>query len=719
MTPARRPHSIRASLGLLVAVATVPLAGLYAREAYTAYKHAGEEARRESMLLAEGVATGTRVTLSLAREAATSLAARFGVDALAEPSGCQEILSTAIAGLPMLTYVAMVDTLGFVRCGTLGMPSGGTIQVGDREWFRTLRRTEAFTLGPPVIGRVSGLHVVTLAAPVFSEDGTLVGALAGGMELTRLQELLADFRLGPDELVTIGSSDGRVLARSLDPDRWVGKRLPPSSTATLTETIDDGRFIYTATDLEGVTRSLARVDIPEVGLRVWAGLSVEQVSAVPRARARQRALAGLSIMLAAILLAAWFYQGIARPLSALAGGVELAASGRSVPVPTRAPVEVLVVVEQLNKTLEARARAEAIALHAGERYRSIVDNAVFGVFLASLDGRFLHVNPELVSILGYENAGELKRASLASLFAKDSGSENFLLEHSVKGAIEDVEIQWLSRSGEALTLRLNGRLVPSHDGEPAFQVWVENVTERRRLAGLLLRQARIETVGRMAGGLAHEFNNLLTVILANVQLMEEELGADHPLCDETGEATRAAHRAMLLTRRLLTFGQRAVVRPQIVAVDKLVGQTGDAIEDFLGSSTRREMKLGAGDANVLVDPGQLEQILLNLVINAQDALSDGGLITIETALRDDDGAQTGRSDTRPFVLITVSDDGPGMAPEVLERACEPFFTMKPVGEGTGLGLSTVHGIVTEAGGRLNIESELGVGTLVEVWLPRV
>jgi len=227
----------------------------------------------------------------------------------------------------------------------------------------------------------------------------------------------------------------------------------------------------------------------------------------------------------------------------------------------------------------------------------------------------------------------------------------------------------------------------------------------------------MEIVARLAGGVAHEFNNLLTVIRANAELMREGLHDDNVVAGELHAIVAAAQRADVLTARLLAFSQQGVESPDVLDPDDVIREMSPILEDVLEESVQLELSLEAGPCRVWMDRGRLEQILLNLVLNAHDALPEGGRVTIHTACRQDGPASAEEAGSDRFVVISVSDDGMGMEPEVRARACEPFFTTKPVGQGTGLGLSAVHGIVTRIGGRVDIESEPGRGCTVQVWLP--
>jgi signal transduction histidine kinase len=243
---------------------------------------------------------------------------------------------------------------------------------------------------------------------------------------------------------------------------------------------------------------------------------------------------------------------------------------------------------------------------------------------------------------------------------------------------------------------------------------------RERLESELRQAQRLEAVGRLAGGVAHDFNNLLAVILTYGEFIADELGTDHPLQADVAEVRKAASRAAELTRQLLVFSRRDLISPSVLDVNATINDLMNLLNRTLGEDAVLEAALTPGLPQVLADPGELEQVLVNLVVNARDAISGGGIITVETSEHViDEDAASAHAEVRPgrYVRIAVMDTGCGMSPEVTERIFEPFFTTKAPGEGTGLGLSTVYGIANRYGGFVTVYSEIGVGTTFKVYLP--
>ncbi|HEX9108442.1 MAG TPA: ATP-binding protein, partial [Longimicrobiales bacterium] len=263
--------------------------------------------------------------------------------------------------------------------------------------------------------------------------------------------------------------------------------------------------------------------------------------------------------------------------------------------------------------------------------------------------------------------------------------------------------------------------VASNDAIGKLRLGFNTVVADRKRAEEALRQSqKMEAVGRLAGGVAHDFNNLLTVIKGNTGFALGELNDAHPVRPDLEEVHRAAERASSLTRQLLAFSRKQLLQPRVLSLNDIVRDMGRLLQRSVGEDIRLEIALEPALGQVRADPGQIEQVLLNLAVNARDAMPRGGTLTIRTEnVPADVAREHPEADAVPHVALRVSDTGSGMPPEVVERIFEPFFTTKELGKGTGLGLSTVYGIVKQSGGFVRVRSGPGEGSSFGIFLPQV
>ncbi len=289
----------------------------------------------------------------------------------------------------------------------------------------------------------------------------------------------------------------------------------------------------------------------------------------------------------------------------------------------------------------------------------------------------------------------------------------------------DIELEYriVHADGTVSWVLSRGNTYFGDDGKPMRRTGVGiDITEKRRLEEQLRQSQKMEAVGQLTGGIAHDFNNMLAVVMGSLELLGRRLGdGDARAQHYVQAASDAAKRAANLTQRLLVFSRQQPLRPEVVDANRLVGGMSDLLRHSIGAAVRLETVLAAGTWRTEVDPNQLENVVLNLSVNARDAMPDGGRLTIETQNVHLDARYVSNEVGVPpgqYVMIAVSDTGGGMTPEVLAKAFDPFFTTKEPGKGTGLGLSQVYGFVKQSGGHIKIYSEEGEGTTVKIYLPR-
>jgi len=368
---------------------------------------------------------------------------------------------------------------------------------------------------------------------------------------------------------------------------------------------------------------------------------------------------------------------------------------------------------------EAKWRAASRALEAS--YATLVEQAPIGIYRSSLEGRFLSINGALVHLLGYESAAEVLQLNLGRDVYADLAERQRLVERDTytDRQYDEVETTWKRKDGRLLTVQLNVRAVRKATGQVEYyETFVRDVTEQRRLHQQVMQAQKMEAIGRVAGGLAHDFNNLLSVIMTCGDLLLDALGRDDPNREEVEQMRKAADSAAALTRQLLAFSRQQELEPRVVSVNVVVEHLHKILRRVIGKDVELVTALTPELGPVQADVGQLEQILMNLAVNARDAMPSGGRLTIETAdvERNPEAAQDRE---RRFVMLAVTDTGVGMDETTKARIFEPFFTTKKPGKGTGLGLATVYGIVNQSGGLIAVDSELGRGTTFKIYLPQI
>jgi two-component system, cell cycle sensor histidine kinase and response regulator CckA len=382
--------------------------------------------------------------------------------------------------------------------------------------------------------------------------------------------------------------------------------------------------------------------------------------------------------------------------------------------------EKLVIV---NRDVTERKRAEQALRRSEADFRSMVLDAPYGIYRASLNGRFLQVNPALQKMLGYEQEQDLLGKELATDIFRHNGEYERLtqlLTHTEE--IKDLEMEWKRQDGTPITVRCSGRRINDENGAPGyFEVFAEDVTEKRVLERQLRMAQKMEAIGRLSGGIAHDFNNLLGVIIGYSRVLRRELGANNPLCEHALEVEKAGQRAASLTKQLLAFSRQQVLTPTVLNLNTLATDMEAMLRRLLGEDIEVSLELSPELGSVKADQSQIEQVIMNLAVNARDAMPTGGKLRIQTAnveldqtyARNHTGSKPGR-----YVLLSVADTGIGMDAGTLTHIFEPFFTTKERTQGTGLGLATVYGIVKQSNGYIWVESEPGKGASFQIYLPR-
>ncbi|HZR55433.1 MAG TPA: ATP-binding protein [Terriglobales bacterium] len=354
-------------------------------------------------------------------------------------------------------------------------------------------------------------------------------------------------------------------------------------------------------------------------------------------------------------------------------------------------------------------------------FRSLVTNAPYGICRCDASGLLLSANPAMVQMLGQNSEADLIGRNVASLYADSQQWFTVADQLRSQQPFKELEAEWKRKDGGLKSVRLSGRAIRAEQDLLFFELFAEDITEHRDLEQQLRQSQKMEAIGRLAGGIAHDFNNLLMVISGYCEFLLERVGTDPQLRGPAQEIANAANRATSLTRQLLAFSRKQMLAPKVIDLNEVVTENLKMLDRLIGEDIDLVMVPGADLGAVKADPGQIEQVIMNLAVNARDAMPHGGKLRIETSnFTLDETYARFHAPIQPgeYVMLTISDTGMGMDTETQTHIFEPFFTTKGT-RGTGLGLSMVYGIIKQSGGFIWVDSMQGKGTTFEICLPRV
>jgi two-component system cell cycle sensor histidine kinase/response regulator CckA len=384
----------------------------------------------------------------------------------------------------------------------------------------------------------------------------------------------------------------------------------------------------------------------------------------------------------------------------------------------RAIIAFLVDITEVKKAEEVRRLTE-------EKYRTIFENAIEGIYQITPQGRYISANPAMARMFGFDSPSEFLEARTdvkAQEYLHPEMREEFISSVRWVGIVQNFEYEAYRKDREVIWVSTNARAVRDSSGQILYlEGTIQDVTERRKLEQQLRRLQKIEAVGRLAGGVAHDFNNLLMAISSYAELLQLRIPQQDQLRKYLDEIVRVVDRGAALTQGLLAFGRKQVVSPRVLDLNTVIRDQLKILRRLVPENIELKFTPGSELGHVKADPNQIEQVVMNLVINARDAMPDGGHILIDTensGLDVEDQSSNTPGNT-PSVMIVVSDSGCGMDAFTKAQIFEPFFTTKEQGKGTGLGLAIVGDIVKQSGGRVFLQSEVGLGTTFKIYLPRI
>ena len=682
---------------------------------------------------------------------------------------CNRVLGQIAQQVPEITALAVLSPAGDRWC--ISLPGTGPLSLADREYFQATIRSGRIQSSDFIVGRQTGEGSIVFTYPARGPTGAVEAVIFLAYRTSVLSGMLNDPPLPSGAVVALLDRDGVVAARWPDPDKWVGQNL--SSSEVVRRAVGDRRGAMRAVaDWAGPDEfAFAFAPVrPPTNLTVLVGLPMTPILREAEALFWQEVQwTTLTFALAALLAMFGAHFTVIRPLRALHSSVNaLARDSFASPSPALAQGSkelrdvgdalsaAALVLRERETALRQSEEAKAAVIHTAldcivtiDQHGSIVDfnpaaERTFGIARAAAVGRKLAdvmIPPEFrqahtAGLARYLATGEArvigKRLEMEAMRADGSRFpvDLAIVETRLDGKLFFTghlrDISDRKRAEQALrnvNLSLEQRVDErTRELQAANQNLQTEIHNREQAEDQIRHMQKMEAIGQLTGGIAHDFNNMLAIIMGSLRLLQRRL--------ERGEtnvqrfidgAMDGAERAAALTRRLLAFSRQQTLAPQAVDGSKLIAGMSDFLRRAIPENVEIETVLAGGLWRMHADPNQLENAILNLALNARDAMPNGGKLTIETAntwLDEAYAATHADVSSGQYGMIAVTDNGVGMSGEVAARAFDPFFTTKAAGQGTGLGLSQVHGFIKQSGGHVKIYSELGHGTTVKVYLPR-
>lgn len=731
---------VRVHLTLLVWAAVLPALVIILSLGYAQQRATEAQLHRDSINTTRELASGYLAMVQDTRRLLTTIAEMPEVrEGRLERS--TELLTRLLTRNPQFNTLQITGIDGIIRAS--GTPLTGQVSVADRKYFREATSQRMFAAGDYIVGRTTGVKMLNFAQPVFDGDARLISIVQAGFDLQHFERLLTTAVLPEGAEVILCDAAGTILSR-----------YPANNRAGVGSPDDPTLFARMAGEPEGSFTTQTRRGAWFASYRQFRLAPTQPPYMYLRVLVPQSAILqpswrmfyqNLGLMLGAGLLAtlaAWYLGGtlILRPVQRLAATARELGAGRLDPQirlvhRAREFTRLAEAFAEMATLLAARERerneVEATLRASEQRFRQLMENSMVG-FAVIRAGRLLHGNQALARMLGAATPDSLVQQNVLDwVMPEDTALLADKLHQREQGlaAISSYEIHLRKIDGTLLPVLTQSMLLDLPDGEAILVALIDitaqkrSETERTRLEDQLRQSQKMEAIGRLAGGVAHDFNNILTSILGFAELTLQNPTLPGRVRQDVQEIHLAAERAAELTRQLLTFSRKQVLQPRVISLDETIRESQKMIQRLLGEVVELQHRPSLTAGFIQIDPTQIGQILVNLAVNARDAMPQGGklILTTDTATLDESVKFDGPAEVHPgrWVVLTVRDTGCGISPEHLSLIFEPFFTTKEAGRGTGLGLATVYGIVHQSGGFIKVYSEVGLGTTFTLYFPQV
>ncbi len=728
--PIGRWTGLRARLMLFVTVVLLAPFGMVGREKYEHYQ----------IIKNQAIHNATRLAISLAgrefgigvpiRQLLLGLAQRKSVLDL-DGERCSQVARSILAANDRYVSVGAAALDGTMFClGADILPDGRN--VADREWFQSTLANRGLGDGQYIFGR-SLQTPMLVTGYLATEGGEPKAVVVAGLDLAWVSRAIQGLAEREYIATYLLDRSGRVLARSHDWNEAIGKRIedPDFLQALARGTVEP----FVAKGLTGIERIYVLRPIESIGagnLYFAAGIDTAALAADVYSQLPAE-VAFFAVIALLAYLVAWWGSGLAIliPIRGLLASVGRFREGDySARVgPGYARNEFGWLGRSFDEMAEAIGRHQAdlktAEIRAQKRARdleALFQASPYAIIALDRAANVMWWNPAAERIFGFAAAEAIGRPHPV-VPESETGHFRGHFERALQGEmLRNVRGTRQTKDGRKVEVEFSSAPLTDPGGNAIGIVYVVNdVTERTQLERQFLQAQKMEAVGQLTGGIAHDFNNLLGVLIGNLDLLRERIAGSPEALELADAALDAGLRGAELNKRLLAFARRQTLSPEIVDVNATLTAMTELLKRSLGERIEIHLECAPGAWPVRVDPTQLETAIVNLAVNARDAMPKGGILTLETrnvALDADYAARHAETSPGDYVMLAVTDTGAGMAPEILRRVFEPFFTTKPVGKGTGLGLSMVYGFLKQSGGHVNVYSEPGKGTTVRLYIPR-
>jgi PAS domain S-box-containing protein len=705
-------------LFVLVAAAMLPAIAIQTYNEIDLRRAREVEVQDEALGLAKLAAAEQQQIVQGVRQALIALSELPAIKAK-DVQGCNAYLSRIRERYPEFIAFFVVDMNGSRFCTSISQPK--PITAIGRPYFNNVLKTGEFSIGEFAIGLTTGRKSVHFALPFYDDDGRMSGGVIAALSLDWLADYIAKKGVPAGAALAITDRNGTNLARYPDNDRFVGMKVPARKDPMLhNQTVAD------IVGIDGVRRIVGFAAVGE-DLLVSFGLDRAQAFAKMERRTQRDILFIVLSTLIVLTLTVWGAQRfIQRPFSQLVDAANrwrLGDFSRRVDIQDNSEVARVAsafnaMADELKHREHELSEAKEKAEEAAARITMIFESTTDSVLMIDRNWRISYLNGQAWSEVAERR--DLIGMNLSEVFSQEIAETEDLLSQ-LREAISEQRPVFYEKFCTRKNIWYAISAFPSSQGLAMF---VRDITdhkhaleERRLIEEQFHQSQKMESIGQLTGGVAHDFNNLLTVVSANLEMIKVD--------NDNGEARRfieaalrAVDRGAKVTAQLLAFSRRQALNPKAVNADQLVSEFQGLVRQAVGEACQVKVQTDEGLWPCHLDPALLESALLNLAVNARDAMPNGGVLEIETRnVVVDEGTMAGCL-PGSYVRLSVRDTGCGMPPEVRNRVFEPFFTTKEVGKGTGLGLSMVYGFVRQSGGHIAIESALGKGTTVTLYLPK-